>query len=288
MKYKNKGFTLVELIVVIVIILILSVVLVPSVYKYVNKASEATCAQNRKAIISQIGADYAEYMHAQDKNVFIASVDSIINKASCEYKLDNSRGKDANGTNIFDYLESGTPISLYCTQHGGNEVFRSVIPSTREANDILVDITSAVGDKKVYCTSSNSPQYEAIKKVLEDHDIYLGNGIKAVQGWAANNQPDMTFYDMDMDTIIAQKAGKDNGGMYCIKYKNGSYYLARTVRSTEAPASLSENGWIREYDYVGKFPAGINAYGSAYSSFEDALRELRKTQPNAFADYKID
>ncbi|MCF0113957.1 MAG: prepilin-type N-terminal cleavage/methylation domain-containing protein [Erysipelotrichaceae bacterium] len=56
----NKGFTLVELIVVIVIILILSVVLVPNVYKYINKASQASATQSAATMLTQAQAELAD------------------------------------------------------------------------------------------------------------------------------------------------------------------------------------------------------------------------------------
>lgn len=59
-KCKNKkGFTMVELIVVIVIILVLAAVLVPSLLKYVNKANEANCKADAATILSQLQSDYA-------------------------------------------------------------------------------------------------------------------------------------------------------------------------------------------------------------------------------------
>lgn len=59
-KCKNKkGFTMVELIVVIVIILVLAAVLVPSLLKYVDKANKANCKADAATIMSQLQADLA-------------------------------------------------------------------------------------------------------------------------------------------------------------------------------------------------------------------------------------
>ena len=56
---KNKGFTLVELIVIIVIILILSAVLVPSVLKYVDNAHKANVKQDAATHLTQTQAEWA-------------------------------------------------------------------------------------------------------------------------------------------------------------------------------------------------------------------------------------
>lgn len=66
-KLKNKkGFTMVELIVVIVIILVLAGALVPQVLKYVEKSREANCKADAATILAQVQADYAA-MQASDE-----------------------------------------------------------------------------------------------------------------------------------------------------------------------------------------------------------------------------
>lgn len=61
-KFKNKkGFTLVELIVVIVIILVLSAVLVPSVLKYIERANQANCKADAATVLVQLQADVADH-----------------------------------------------------------------------------------------------------------------------------------------------------------------------------------------------------------------------------------
>lgn len=60
-KCKNKkGFTMVELIVVIVIILVLAAVLVPSLLRYIDKANQANCKADGATIMSQVQADVAD------------------------------------------------------------------------------------------------------------------------------------------------------------------------------------------------------------------------------------
>lgn len=53
----KRGFTLVELIVVIVIVLILSSVLVPNVSKYIRNAKTAVGKTNAQSILTQLQAD---------------------------------------------------------------------------------------------------------------------------------------------------------------------------------------------------------------------------------------
>lgn len=58
----KKGFTMVELIVVIVIILVLAAVLVPSLLKYIGKANEANVKNDAATALVQLQADYASHL----------------------------------------------------------------------------------------------------------------------------------------------------------------------------------------------------------------------------------
>ncbi|MFV0518944.1 MAG: type IV pilin protein [Lachnospirales bacterium] len=62
--YKNKGFTLVELIVVIAIIMILSAMAVPRIIKYVDEAKEA-----------QIETDFVEIKNAMERALIECKLD---------------------------------------------------------------------------------------------------------------------------------------------------------------------------------------------------------------------
>ena len=59
-KSKQKGFTLVELIVVIVIILILAALLIPFLLRYVEKAKEANCRSGMSSLLTEYSAGVAE------------------------------------------------------------------------------------------------------------------------------------------------------------------------------------------------------------------------------------
>ena len=60
MKKNNRGFSLVELIIVIAIMAVLVAVLAPQFLKYVEKSRNATDAQNATAIVSALQTYYAD------------------------------------------------------------------------------------------------------------------------------------------------------------------------------------------------------------------------------------
>ena len=70
MKKNNKGFSLVELIVVVLIMGIIAVALAPQVMKWVDKSRENTTKSQREALQSAIQVAYADY---QSENGKIAS-----------------------------------------------------------------------------------------------------------------------------------------------------------------------------------------------------------------------
>ncbi|MCR4600908.1 MAG: prepilin-type N-terminal cleavage/methylation domain-containing protein [Clostridia bacterium] len=61
-KNGNKGFTMIELIVVILIIAIIAVALAPQVVKYVNQSRIATDVNNAATLKSAISTAYADYL----------------------------------------------------------------------------------------------------------------------------------------------------------------------------------------------------------------------------------
>lgn len=62
----KKGFTLVELIVVIVIILVLAAVLVPNVIKYVDKAAKSNTKQEAATMLTQVQVEVADNYTTND------------------------------------------------------------------------------------------------------------------------------------------------------------------------------------------------------------------------------
>ena len=85
----NKGFTLVELIVVIVIILVLSALLVPSVNRYIKQARKAVCANQRQEMKMQfqlMGADHPELGELKDTT----ELDQLLGgKTITQYMVEN-------------------------------------------------------------------------------------------------------------------------------------------------------------------------------------------------------
>lgn len=100
-KRDNKGFSLVELIVVILIMAVIAVALAPQVMKWVGKSKESTDANNIGQIESAVNAGVADYM-AQNNTAEVTPVVYKIQKKTIDDKttsfLADSTGKEVTKT----------------------------------------------------------------------------------------------------------------------------------------------------------------------------------------------
>lgn len=107
----KKGFTLVELIVVIVIILVLAAVMVPNVLKYVDKAARSNTKQEAATMLTQVQADVAE-KYSNDKtieDVTLGKVKAVKNMTTFSNYTEKGTQKEA----IFDYDDTTGEVTKF-------------------------------------------------------------------------------------------------------------------------------------------------------------------------------
>ena len=95
--YRNKGFTLVEMIVVIVIIGILLAILVPGMFKYIQKAKEQQAIVECRAVVT---AAQTLALEQYGKNIFDSNTfysknkDAIIQSAQVDGTIEYIKFED--------------------------------------------------------------------------------------------------------------------------------------------------------------------------------------------------
>ena len=101
MKKRNKGFTLVELIVVLVILAILAAILVPALLGYIDKAREKQVTTNAESAYVAAQARATEYYGKNSK--------ANVTAAKCR---DYILGKDDGYTNIQTLTDIGEQFTI--------------------------------------------------------------------------------------------------------------------------------------------------------------------------------
>lgn len=126
----NKGFSLVELIVVIAIMAVLVGVLAPQLMKYVEKSREATDIQNCDSIASALKAYYADKEDQTDDvtiNVTSAGVSETSDPAVKDAGMVKTKLKGKNWTNIaIKYKPADGSIEYTITEDTTNKPYYKI------------------------------------------------------------------------------------------------------------------------------------------------------------------
>lgn len=108
MKKKNRGFSLIELIIAIAILLILTRLLAPQFMKYMEKARKASCLHAMDVIAEEYMAKVADLGKAPDEETAVNLLSEII----VEHGGDKNWSESQEDTSIF----SGSPVYVKVTE----------------------------------------------------------------------------------------------------------------------------------------------------------------------------
>lgn len=109
----NKGFSLVELIVVIAIMAVLVGVLAPQLIKYVEKSRESTDIQTCDNIVTAMKTYYADKENAGEKSVILNRTADLTETAAVDAGLDKSHLKGKNWDSITIKYNPSTGVVTY-------------------------------------------------------------------------------------------------------------------------------------------------------------------------------
>ena len=150
-KEDNKGFTLVELIIVIAILAILVGLLAPQYMKYVEKSRKSTDVNNLERLVEAVKIASADV----DYNIPAGEYTITINSASTAVEVDNASGNDKDG--------ALTTIKTALSEFAGSDYTTRKLKSARwQGNAISATVT--INEKSAVTVSYTPDEVKTLVK----------------------------------------------------------------------------------------------------------------------------